>query len=142
MEPNGRDKAQNLLLKSLIFGDELTVDTADVDEMPNPFEKRRHDAAVRSMLGKTSDSSCVLDMSIAESGVDCDDTPLYKSPQIIPRESAPTLAKADAPPRTFAQKLGIVRSETVKTADGDTWLHGFNEKNELVDARILEAVAE
>lgn len=140
---SGKEQAQNLLLKNLIFGDDLTVDMADVDEMPNPFEKRRHDAAVRAMLGKASDASCAIDLPLPPShNVDTDDEPFLKSPQIVPRAATPTLAKADAPPRTLAQKLGIVRSETVKTESGDLWLHGFNEKNELVDARILEAVAE
>jgi len=72
-------------LKQIIFGDDLDLDkSSDVDELPNEFEKLKHDGAVRAALGKSSDVSCILDLSPPpDNDVDCDDAVLYQQPKIV-----------------------------------------------------------
>jgi hypothetical protein len=117
-------------LTKLIFGDNMNLDgSADADELPNPFETLRHDGAVRAALVKSAapvsvDLGWVLPPA---SDVDDVDGEFEKLPRIVRVDSRGTLAK----------KLGIVRSERVTGADGAVWIHAFNCRDELVDARVL-----
>jgi len=117
------------VIKQIVFGDDLDLDeSGDVDELPNPFERLKHEGAVRAALGKSNGASVVLDLSVPEGDVDDDSSPCYKSPVILEDDGRMTLKK----------RLGITRSEQVKAADGSVWLHGFDANNQLVDARLVE----
>jgi hypothetical protein len=123
-------------LKMIVFGDDPELlDKLDPDSEPNPFEQLRHEGAVRAALGKSNtDVSISTDwLRVDESDVDEESFQLDKTPTIL-RNNEPrphTFAK------TRAEKLGIVKTEKVVTESGDGWLHAFNSRNELVDARLL-----
>jgi hypothetical protein len=113
------------------YGPQDDVPDLSDDDIPTIVEQIRHNGAVRAALGKSNGASVVLDLPLPpECDVDDDSTsPFYKSPVIIRGDQRPTLAK----------KLGVVRTERVTTADGAVWIHAFNSKNELVDARVLQS---
>lgn len=106
-----------------------TPDLGD-DAGPSCFVEEFWRKATVAALTKTDRPVAVqLDMSVPESDIDDDDAPLYKLPAIV---------KGDGQ-RTFGKRLGIVRSEEIKNADGDVWLHGYDANNELVDARFIKS---
>jgi hypothetical protein len=119
------------VLKSIVWGDDLELDNSDPDNEPNPFEKLKHDGAVRAALGKSAESISV-DLGWVlppTSDVDDADGEFEKSSTIVRGHGR----------RTLGKKLGITRFEEVVTESGDRWLHGFNAANELIDARFLES---
>jgi hypothetical protein len=123
-------------LKQVVFGDNMDLDTSgDPDDAPNPFEKLREQGAIRAALGKSNPGASIsLDwLRVDESDVDEESFELDKTPVIVKHERPQphTFAK------TRAEKLGITRTERLVTESGDTWLHAFNSRNELVDARLL-----
>lgn len=94
-------------MTKLLFGDNMELDdSADLDEQPNPFEKMKHDGAVRAMLGKSQDVSCVLDLSLpSDDGVDGDE-PLYRSPRIVHGARTALAQTGDA---KFIKLLAVIR---------------------------------
>jgi hypothetical protein len=121
------------VLKKIIFGDDMGLDnSADVDDLPNEFEKLKHAGAVRAEMAKSNArTSVAFDWGIPPASDINDDasSPLYKSPVIV----------RDDGPRTLAKKLGITRSDEVTTADGSVWVHGFGADGQLIDARLLHS---
>ena len=82
----GKEQAQNLLLKSLIFGDELDLGSADdFDEQPDPFARKMHDGAIRAALAKTNDAHCAIDLPMPDqSGIDDEiSSPFLKAPRVV-----------------------------------------------------------
>ncbi len=110
-----------------------TDDVADsIEELPDPVGKLFEAAPVNAALAKADTrTNLIFDWAIP-SADDVDDdstTQLHKSPMVV----------RDDGPRTLAKKLGVTRTEQVVTASGDTWLHGYDAHNQLVDARLIKS---
>jgi hypothetical protein len=119
-------------LKHIIWGDDLELDkSGDVDELPNPFEKLKHDGAVRAAQGKFDAPVSVELGWVLPPASDLEDADGEF-------EKSPTIVRGDGR-RTLAKKLGVVRTEEVITASGDRWTHAFNAAGDLVDARLLQS---
>lgn len=103
----GKEQAQNLLLKSLIFGDELDLGSADdFDEQPDPFARKMHDGAIRAAMGKATDTTCVIDLPLPPAdGVDADE-PFLKAPRIV--RGVPSALKKSSGTK-FVELLALVR---------------------------------
>jgi hypothetical protein len=112
------------------YGAQDDVPDGIEDEVPHPIAKFWQSATVAALAKTDKPVSVEFDMSVPASDIDDDaSSPLYKSPAIVRGDGH----------RTLAKKLGIIRTERVTTADGAVWIHAFNCRDELVDARVLQS---
>jgi hypothetical protein len=111
------------------FGAQDDVPDAIEDDVEHFVSKFWHTATVAALAKTDKPITVLLDMSVPTSDIDDDDAPLYKLPAIVKDDGR----------RTLGKRLGIVRSEEVTNADGDTWLHGFGADGQLIDARLIKS---
>jgi hypothetical protein len=113
------------------FGARDDIPDLGGDDRPCIVDELWQAAPVKAAVKAANGTTIIFDVALPpKSDVDDDaSSPFYKTPVIVKDDGRMTLKK----------RLGIVRSEEVKTADGDTWLHGFDINNQLVDARLIKS---
>jgi hypothetical protein len=133
-EPTGREIAEANVLKSIIFGDDLMVDTTD-DDVADPVAQFFEAAPVRVALGKSDQRpSILLDMAVPADDVDSDDnSPFYKAPKILPGGLA---QRSD---EHFVKVLAKIRS--VFAGHPEEMAEAIETATRIRDAARLEAMA-